>query len=47
MAAPAFADVTYIGTGGFDVETLTGADGQFCPVPQTGKTYTEPGRKDS
>ncbi len=41
IAAPAFADIYYIGNGSIDVETMTGADGEYVQVTQDGKTYTD------
>ena len=41
IAAPAFADVYYIGNGSIDVKTMTGADGEYVQVTQNGKTYTD------
>ena len=40
IAAPAFADVYYIGNGSIDVKTMTGANGEYVQVTQNGKTYT-------
>ena len=42
IAAPAFADVYYIGKGSIDVETITSTDGkQYVKVTQGDKTYTD------
>ena len=43
IAAPAFADIYYIGNGSIDVETMTSADGkqQYVKVTQGDKTYTD------
>ena len=41
IAAPAFADVYYIGNGSIDVVTKTGTDGEYVEVTQNGKTYTD------
>ena len=42
IAAPAFADVYYIGNGSIDVETVTDANGeQYVKVTQGDKTYTD------
>ena len=43
IAAPAFADIYYIGNGSIDVETITSTDGkqQYVKVTQGGKTYTD------
>lgn len=41
IAAPAFADIYYIGNGSIDVEALTNADGEYVKVTQGGKTYTD------
>ena len=41
IAAPAFADIYYIGNGSIDVKTMTGADGEYVQVTQNGKTYTD------
>ena len=43
IAAPAFADVYYIGNGSIDVETMTSTDGkqQYVKVTQGNKTYTD------
>ena len=43
IAAPAFADIYYIGNGSIDVETMTSADGkqQYVKVTQGNKTYTD------
>ena len=41
IAAPAFADVYYIGNGSIDVKTMTGATGEYVQVTQNGKTYTD------
>ena len=41
IAAPAFADIYYIGNGSIDVETMTGANGEYVQVTQNGKTYTD------
>ena len=41
IAAPAFADVYYIGNGRIDVKTMTGANGEYVQVTQNGKTYTD------
>ena len=43
IAAPAFADVYYIGNGSIDVETITSTDGkqQYVKVTQGNKTYTD------
>ena len=41
IAAPAFADVYYIGNGSIDVKTMTGANGEYVQVTQNGKTYTD------
>ena len=42
IAAPAFADVYYIGKGSIDVEATTDADGkQYVKVTQGNKTYTD------
>lgn len=43
IAAPAFADVYYIGNGSIDVETVTSTDGkqQYVKVTQGNKTYTD------
>ena len=41
IAAPAFANVYYIGNGSIDVVTKTGTDGEYVEVTQNGKTYTD------
>ena len=43
IAAPAFADVYYIGNGSIDVKTMTSTDGkqQYVKVTQGNKTYTD------
>ena len=41
IAAPAFADVYYIGNGSIDVKTMTDENGQYVQVTQGGKTYTD------
>ena len=41
IAAPAFADIYYIGNGSIDVKTMTGANGEYVQVKQNGKTYTD------
>ena len=41
IAAPAFADVYYIGKGSIDVKTMTDENGQYVQVTQGGKTYTD------
>ena len=41
IAAPAFADIYYIGNGSIDVVTKTGTDGEYVEVTQNGKTYTD------
>ena len=42
IAAPAFADIYYIGNGSIDVETVTGANGkQYVKVTQGGTTYED------
>ena len=42
IAAPAFANVYYIGNGSIDVETVTDANGeQYVKVTQGNKTYTD------
>ena len=42
IAAPAFADVYYIGKGSIDVEATTDADGkQYVKVTQAGTTYED------
>ena len=41
IAAPAFANVYYIGNGSIDVKTMTGANGEYVQVTQNGKTYTD------
>ena len=43
IAAPAFANVYYIGNGSIDVETITSTDGkqQYVKVTQGNKTYTD------
>ena len=42
IAAPAFADIYYIGKGSIDVETITSTDGkQYVKVTQGDKTYTD------
>ena len=43
IAAPAFADVYYIGNGSIDVETMTSTDGkqQYVKVTQGGTTYED------
>ena len=42
IAAPAFADIYYIGKGSIDVEATTDADGkQYVKVTQGGTTYEE------
>ena len=41
IAAPAFADVYYIGNGSIDVKTMTDANGEYVQVTQNGKTYTD------
>ena len=43
IAAPAFADIYYIGKGSIDVETVTSADGkqQYVKVTQGGTTYED------
>ena len=41
IAAPAFADIYYIGNGSIDVVTKTGTGGEYVEVTQNGKTYTD------
>ena len=42
IAAPAFADIYYIGNGSIDVETITSTDGkQYVKVTQGGTTYQD------
>ena len=43
IAAPAFADVYYIGNGSIDVETMTNTDGSQYVTSDSGrnKTYTD------
>lgn len=41
IAAPAFADIYYIGNGSIDVEAITDADGEYVKVTQGNKTYTD------
>ena len=42
IAAPAFADIYYIGNGSIDVETITSTDGkQYVKVTQGGTTYED------
>ena len=41
IAAPAFADIYYIGNGSIDVKTMTDENGQYVQVTQGGKTYTD------
>ena len=43
IAAPAFADICYIGNGSIDVETITSTDGkqQYVKVTQGGTTYED------
>ena len=41
IAAPAFAGTYYIGKGSIDVETVTGADGEYVKVTQGGTTYED------
>ena len=42
IAAPAFADIYYIGNGSIDVETVTGANGeQYVKVTQGKTTYED------
>lgn len=43
IAAPAFADIYYIGNGSIDVETITSTDGkqQYVKVTQGNKTYID------
>lgn len=41
IAAPAFADVYYIGNGSIDVTTVTKNDSQYVVVKQGDKTYTD------
>ena len=41
IAAPAFADIYYIGNGSIDVVTKTGTDGEYVEVTQNGKTYID------
>ena len=41
IAAPAFADIYYIGNGSIDVKTMTGTDGEYVQVTQGGITYTD------
>ncbi len=42
IAAPAFADIYYIGNGSIDVKTITSTDGkQYVKVTQGDKTYTD------
>ena len=41
IAAPAFADVYYIGNGSIDVETKEDANGKYVQVTQGDKTYTD------
>ena len=41
IAAPAFADIYYIGNGSIDVKTMTGANGEYVQVTQNGKTCTD------
>ena len=41
IAAPAFADIYYIGNGSIDVKTMTDENGQYVQVTQGDKTYTD------
>ena len=41
IAAPAFADIYYIGNGSIDVKTMTGANGEYVQVTQGGTTYKD------
>ena len=41
IAAPAFADIYYIGNGDINVETKTDENGEYVQVTQNGKTYTD------
>ena len=41
IAAPAFADVYYIGNGSIDVTTITDKNGQYVQVKQGNNTYTD------
>ena len=41
IAAPAFADIYYIGNGSIDVVTKEDTDGKYVQVTQGGKTYTD------
>ncbi len=41
IAAPAFADIYYIGNGSIDVVTKEDANGKYVQVTQGGKTYTD------
>ena len=41
IAAPAFADIYYIGNGSIDVVTKEDADGKYVEVTQGGNTYTD------
>ena len=41
IAAPAFADIYYIGNGSIDVETKEDTDGKYVQVTQNGTTYTD------
>ena len=41
IAAPAFADVYYIGNGSIDVKTVTDENGQYVVVKQGEYTYTD------
>ena len=41
IAAPAFADIYYIGNGSIDVKTITKGDSQYVEVTQGGTTYKD------
>ena len=41
IAAPAFADIYYIGKGSIDVETVTDESGEYVQVTQGGTTYKD------
>ena len=41
IAAPAFADIYYIGNGSIDVVTKEDTDGKYVQVTQNGTTYTD------
>jgi hypothetical protein len=41
IAAPAFANVYYIGNGSIDVETVTDENGEYVQVTQGGTTYKD------